>query len=160
MINGIHHTAISTPDLERLKRFYCDVLGFQVARQFAWENDPRVDTVIGLKNSAAKMAKLRCGNAYIELFEYRSPTPKPADPNRPPSDHGFTHIALDVTDIDAEYARLKAAGMRFAAELPPFKPGQQSRALYGRDPDGNIIELLEILDPARGTMLSQAAIER
>jgi catechol 2,3-dioxygenase-like lactoylglutathione lyase family enzyme len=33
MIRGLHHTAISTPDIDRLVRFYRDVIGFRVA----WE---------------------------------------------------------------------------------------------------------------------------
>jgi hypothetical protein len=28
-------------------------------------------------------------------------------------DHGFTHACVDAIDIDAEYERLKAAGMTF-----------------------------------------------
>jgi hypothetical protein len=48
-----------------------------------------------------------------------------------------------VVDVDAEYERLKAAGMTF--HCPP--QGMSGiRATYGRDPDGNVIELLEIAD--------------
>jgi len=48
-----------------------------------------------------------------------------------------------VTDLDAEYARLKAAGMTF--HCPPQSIGMDVRTTYGRDPDGNVIELQEVL---------------
>jgi catechol 2,3-dioxygenase-like lactoylglutathione lyase family enzyme len=91
---------------------------------------------------------LLAGNLYIEVFEYSSPPGRPSDPERPVSDHGYTHFCIDVTDIDAEYARLTAAGMRFHTPPPAASDmGGRIRATYGRDPDGNVIELQEILDP-------------
>ena len=37
MLVGIHHTAISTPDLARSKAFYRDLFGFEEAFEFAWD---------------------------------------------------------------------------------------------------------------------------
>ena len=92
---------------------------------------------------------LRGGNLYLEVFQYVSPEGRPGDPDRPVSDHGYTHFCLDVVDIDAEHERLSAAGMRFPNPPPPAGAvgGGAIRAIYGRDPDGNVIELQEILDP-------------
>ena len=47
-----------------------------------------------------------------------------------------------MRDIQAEYERLSAAGMRF--HCPPLDMGAV-KATYGRDPDGNVVELQEIL---------------
>ena len=114
MIRGIHHTAISTPDIDRAIAFYRDLLGFEVLVDGAWPPGVEsVDTLIGLKNSAARMAMLKKGNAMLELFEFESPAPAPGSPHRPVNDHGLTHICLDVTDLGSEYARLKDAGMFF-----------------------------------------------
>ena len=60
-------------------------------------------------------------------------------------DHGITHICLDVTDIDEEYERLKAAGMLF--HCPPQDVGDGVRCTYGCDPDGNIVEIVEVSNP-------------
>ena len=90
---------------------------------------------------------LRAGNACVELFQYETPRPKPGDPNRPVSDHGITHLCLQVQDIDAEYQRLKTAGMVF--HCPP-QDRSGLRVTYGRDPDGNVIELLEVTDRQSG----------
>lgn len=153
MIRGIHHASISTGDLDRALGFYRDLLGFQEVAREAWAvGDAVADRITGLKESAATMVMLRAGNACLELFEYSSPTPKPGDPDRPVCDHGITHICLDVLDVDQEYARLKAAGMRF--HCPPHDLGDVVRTTYGRDPDGNIVELQEL--KVRGTGLNLA----
>lgn len=144
MIRGIHHAAISTGNLERMLAFYRDLLGFRVLFDFAWPAGTSVaDRITGLEQSAARAVMLHAGNAVIELFEYTSPVPRPGDPRRPVCDHGITHICLDVTDLDAEYARLSAAGMTF--HCPPQDLGMDLRTTYGRDPDGNVIELQEVL---------------
>ena len=145
MIKGVHHTAISTGNLERLSRFYSEVLGFEVVMEGSWESGSDAhDKIIGIKNTGAKVVMLSMGNAIIELFEYHSPTPKPLDPGQRVCDHGYTHICLEVEDIEAEYDRLKAAGMTFHGPLPKSASGM--RAIYGKDPEGNVIELLELTD--------------
>ena len=144
MIRGIHHTAISTPDFDRALAFYKDLLGLEVAFEFAWPpGTAEADNITGLKDSSARAIMLKAGNAFVELFQYVAPEPKPGDPLRPVCDHGITHICLDVTDVDGEYERLKAAGMTF--HCPPQDIGAGIRTTYGRDPDGNVLELQEIL---------------
>jgi catechol 2,3-dioxygenase-like lactoylglutathione lyase family enzyme len=143
MIKGIHHTAISTGDFERALAFYRDLLGFEMVSELNWPAGVELaDTITGLEGSAARSAMLRASNTSIELFEFASPTPRPSDPKRPVCDHGITHIALEVDDIDVEYERLKAAGMSF--HCPPQELGV-SRVTYGRDPDGNVLELWQSL---------------
>jgi hypothetical protein len=52
-------------------------------------------------------------------------------------------LCLDVVDIESEHARLTRAGARF--ECSPGDFGE-IRAVYGKDPDGNVIEIQEILN--------------
>ncbi|MCP4751913.1 MAG: VOC family protein [Proteobacteria bacterium] len=140
MMKAIHHTAISTPDLDRLKTFYCDLLGFEVESEFGWPvGIKESDSILGLKDTAAKVAMLKLGDFRLELFQFSSPEPKPSDPNRPVVDHGLTHLAFAVEDIQAEYDRLVEAGMTF--HCPPTNIG--AVVTYGRDPDGNVVELMQ-----------------
>jgi len=145
MIQCIHHTAISTPDLDRSVRFYCDLFGFELLQSFGWpKGTAATDAVMDLRDTAARVAMLRRGDSMLEIFEFSSPAPRSADPNRPVCDHGITHVCFLVNDVHAEYERLQAEGMRF--HCPP----QGSEVLaytYGRDPDGNVIELLQVSDP-------------
>ena len=145
MLKGFHHAAISTPDLERSVRFYRELFGCTVVKEFGWPAGiAEADALTGLRNSAARAVMLKLGDSYLEIFEFSSPLPKPADPDRPACDHGITHICLEVRDSQAEYARLKAAGMRFHA---PPQAQEGGFVTYGRDPDGNIVELLEFEIP-------------
>ncbi len=142
MIRGIHHVAIHTADLDRLEAFYREAFGFRpVAEQFSWAGQPQFDDVIGVPGSAARTVMLRAGNCHVEIFEYASPPAKEGAPLRP-HDHGYTHFCVDVTDIETEFDRLKAAGMRFANER--FGDFGEIKAIYGYDPDGNIIEIQEV----------------
>jgi len=155
MIRGVHHVAISTPNLERIVAFYRDVIGAEVVYEGGWQRGSDViDGIVGLKNSEAKQAMLKLGNAYLEFFEYVSPAGDPKNPKYGVNDHGYTHFALDVQDIDAEYERLSLGGMTFNCPPPNF-PGGAIRATYGRDPDGNVIEIQEIRDPAHGFALER-----
>ncbi len=149
MIKGIHHVAISTADMERALAFYQDLLGFEKIMDFDWgpsvpdwPND-QMDMINQSKDCAGRLVMLKAGNAYLEIFQYQSPTPNPQDPDRPVSDHGITHICLNVTDVESEYQRLKAAGMKFHAPLLVFDDGAICTT-YGRDPDGNVIEIQEV----------------
>lgn len=148
MIRGVHHMAVATGDLDRLVGFYTEHLGFEIVMETSWRNRPVIDKIIGVENSAARQVMLRAGNTHLEVFQYESPPGLPGDPDRPPADHGYTHFCLDVTDIDSEYERLLAAGMRFHGPPPTSEElgTNRLRAIYGRDPDGNLIELQEVLD--------------
>jgi glyoxylase I family protein len=125
-----------------------------------WRDREIVDRMIGLTGSAARQVMLKAGNAFLELFQYESPVPRTADPARDPSWHGYTHFCIDVVDIDAEYERLSANGMTFHAPPPTVEElgHARLRAIYARDPDGNIVELQEILDPAVPFALDQAEL--
>ena len=144
MILGFHHTAIATTDLAMMIDFYRSMLGFELVTEQSWDaGSERHDALTGLPGSAAHYAVLRLSNAYLELFQYVSPAPRPNAPDRPVSDAGLTHIAVVVDDIDAEFARMCEAGVRF--HCPPGPRGP-FRATYGRDPEGNVFELIEISD--------------
>ena len=141
MLVGFHHAAISTPDLRRFIEFYRDALGCEVAWTFEWDApSAEADAVTGLQGSAANAAMLKLGDSYLEVFEFSAPPCQPRSGDRPVNEYGITHICLQVEDIHSEYERLQAAGMRF--HCPP-RAQDTGFVTYGRDPDGNVVELLE-----------------
>ena len=143
MIRGLHHVAIATNDAERMLAFYRDVLGLEIVIDYTWQDDTDVaDRITALSGSSARHIMLRKGNAYFEIFQYFSPQPAQGDPARRVCDPGITHLCLDVLDLDSEYERLSEAGMTF--HCPPQDVGPGVRTTYGRDPDGNVIELQEV----------------
>lgn len=141
MIHGIDHTALSVPDMERALDFYCKQLGFEVEMNAGWPKGAKpLDELVGLEDSAAKVAMIALGDTRIELFEYQNPVGAAQDPDRPVSDHGIVHICLRVSGIEEEVKRLSAAGARFHSDPVPL--GKET-CIYGRDPFGNVLELIE-----------------
>jgi catechol 2,3-dioxygenase-like lactoylglutathione lyase family enzyme len=149
MIVGVHHVGLVARNLERLAAFYRDAIGFVEVAAMEWSRgSPEVDQIVGVEDSAARLVMMRLGGVMLELFEYSSPTIEGSAADRQPYHRGYAHLCLDVTDIDAEYERLRAMGM--TAHAPPPAPvlGMPMRAIYMRDPEGNIVELQEIHDRA------------
>lgn len=137
---GVHHTAMATTDIDAMKRFYCDMFDLRELTSGEWADVPEYDAMVGLPRSSARFVLLGGANVALELFQYATPAPGPAEPDRPVNRPGITHLAFAVEDIDAHYERLSEAGVRFHA---PPSGDSPIRAAYGRDPEGNVFELLE-----------------
>ncbi len=144
MFVGIHHTAISTPDLERSRAFYRDLFGFEVTMDWSWpKGTETMDATHRLEGTSGRVVMLERGAARLEIFQYETPAPKPAAADATNVDHGIAHFCFELKDIGAEYERLVEAGMAF--HNPPVDYGTCA-CTYGRDPDGNIIEIIEYYD--------------
>ncbi len=151
-IQGVHHIGVSVPDLALARKFYIDLLGgVEEVAPFSWRDNPFIDAVVGLPDSAADLFICRLGNTHIEAFEYHSPRSAPQDPDRGVHNFGYTHFALQVDDIMACYQRMIAAGIRFHAApdysaITVHPDGSKTGycATYCRDFFGNVFELMEI----------------
>jgi glyoxylase I family protein len=122
MIQGIEHAAIAAKDVERLADFYVQTLGFEI--------NYRGKSAIFVKASDGSM---------IEII--------PADGDSSeamPKTPGLRHLALTVTGFEAECERLAAAGVTFL-EPPLIKSG--NKVVFFRDPEGNILHLIERPEP-------------
>src|SRR5579862_3933789 len=156
MIRGLHHVACNTPNFDRMLEFYT-ALGFEAAGKGGGvKNNASVEEIVGLENVAFRAVMLRAGNTYIELFEYSSPAAREGEPLRP-CDHGYTHICLDAIDIDEEWERLAKLGVAF--RRGPVDLGWL-KTIYGKDPDGNVIELQEIMSPENEIALEKLKLFR
>lgn len=139
---GLHHCGISAVNFDRTKKFYTETLGMEVVFEMDF-SDGRFNEVWKTKDTAGINMMLRLDNAFFEFFEFTSPDPKPRDPEWQVSDHGHTHFCLQVDDLQALYDKLRAKGVTF--NCPPLDCGNVL-ATYAHDPDGNLIELLQIIE--------------
>jgi catechol 2,3-dioxygenase-like lactoylglutathione lyase family enzyme len=143
MITAIRHVGLVVADLEKSLKFWCDALGFVVARQME-ESGPHIDTMMGLKDVRVTTAKLADpdGN-LLELLCFHSHPDKPRWGGKPYST-GFTHIALTVKDLEETLRRLKQFSASAPAE-PQLSPDGQVRVIYVTGPEGVLLELVEFI---------------
>ena len=120
MVTGIEHTAIATPDPMRLARWYVDHLGFVIN----WQ-PPNTTTVFVKAPDGAMLEFIESPASLAGVAAMREP--------------GLRHLAIAVSDFDAMYRRLEAAGVKFLTA--PEKTNGNSLAFF-TDCDGNILHLL------------------
>lgn len=143
MTRSMNHVGISVANIDRSIEFYSELLGIEVSVATKPFGGIEQETILALRGASGKVATVRAPGIQIELFEFSHPSPRISDPNRPVCDHGITHFCIEVTNIETEYQRLKAAGVAF--HCPPINFRNIALATYGRDPDGNVFELVELL---------------
>ena len=142
-IASIRHTGIVVADMQRSLRFYRELLGMEVWADFRDESE-YVQAVTDVPGARIWMIKLKAADgASIELLQYLSHPQDVPEPARA-CDVGCNHVALQVDDIDELFRKLKAEGIRFHAP-PTVSPDGCAKVTYCRDPEGVIIELVEIL---------------
>lgn len=141
MLN-LHHVGLTTSNADRSVKFYCDHFGGKIMKEFQWEpGNVEFNTRLGIPESAGWITLIEFGGARLEIFEFSVPETNGPDSRSEVSDRGFTHICFETDDCYAEYDRLKAAGVEFHA--PPLLMPAGGIFAYARDPDGNIIEILQ-----------------
>lgn len=114
-VTGINHVVLHVTDLERSKRFYMDVLGFE-------------DRNISGGPPRMKASFLLCGVQGLDLFEVSDDA------------HGgqeMNHMALNVAaeDVDQLVTLLSRAGIDASERTP-------RNSVFISDPDGHRLEML------------------
>lgn len=124
-LENIHHIAIIGSDYEKSKRFYVDILGFEVIRENYREKrqDYKID--------------LRQGNIELELFII------PGCPARLsyPEANGLRHLAFRVDSVEETVKELKELGV----ETEPIRVDEFTgkRMTFFFDPDKLPLEIHE-----------------
>jgi len=126
MFRRIDHVELVTAEPERAVKFYTEVLGFRVRA---------TDRVPLSPLGPLDLVYLELGGTTVELMCYPQSTLAPALLG---DRLGYRMMALEVDDMDAALAQLKAAGIE--PSWGPRKRPNYARAEI-RDPDGNGIEL-------------------
>ena len=121
---GLRHLALNVRNFEPMKRFYTDLLGFQVE----WE--PDADNVY-----------LSSGIDNLALHRSALTTNPPNSGERSPQ--ALDHLGLIVRsadDVDRWAAFLESRGVTLDAVPRTHRDG--ARSCYFRDPDGNVVQII------------------
>jgi len=133
MFKRIDHIELLTANPGRAIAFYTLLLGFKVRARDRVPNTPL---------GPLELAYLDLGGTTIELMTYPEAQPAAREPGER---LGYRMMALEVEDMDAALAALRAKGVE--PSWGPVKRPSYARAEI-RDPDGNGIELRQWVTPA------------
>jgi catechol 2,3-dioxygenase-like lactoylglutathione lyase family enzyme len=136
MADGVafNHLGHCVSDLARSRRFYEELLGFEVERELHPPDDPS-STLLRLPKPLGMTALyLRRDGLVLELLHFKGGT-KPAR-ERVMNEPGLTHVSVSVDDVDAVSARVAEYGGEVVADT------NIGVAIFIRDPDGQLLELL------------------
>ena len=126
MFKRIDHIELVTGSPERAIAFYTGALGFRIRSR---------DRVPASPLGPLDLVYLELGGTTVELMCY----PEAQPPRREEGERlGWRMMAIEVEDMDAALAHLKAQGIE--PTWGPKKRPSYARAEI-RDPDGNSIEL-------------------
>jgi glyoxylase I family protein len=141
----LDHVALMVTDLERSYRFYHDLLGLEVVAKVA-HGGWAVETMAQLPGGSIVEYRMRAPETpgvTIDLIEWVSPK---SPVNRLAVHHvPSAHVCFGVDDLQETYDRLVTQGVDFVT--PPVTwPAEQGgwKVLFVHDPDGNLLELMEL----------------
>jgi glyoxylase I family protein len=117
MFKGLEHTAIASPNPQRLAQWYVDHLDFVINHTYDG------NYFVKAKNG---------GMLEIIPSEGERAAQKMKDP-------GIRHLAILVEDFDAAHVHLRQQGVKFISE--PVN-NQGNRLVFFEDADGNYVHLI------------------
>lgn len=118
MFNGLEHTAIASPNPQKLAEWYVDHLEFVINYTYA-------------------------GNYFVRAKNGTMLEIIPSEGERGSNkmkDPGIRHLAIIPDNFDAAHDTLKTKGVQFLGE--PFET-QGNRLVFFADGDGNILHLIQ-----------------
>ncbi|MDR2470237.1 MAG: VOC family protein [Tannerella sp.] len=118
---GIDHPAIAAGEVEKLSKWYCDVLGYEIYA--------RTDTPVCIIKAP--------DGTLIEIMSEDGT----ARPTRTTHTPGWSHLALRVSDFDAAVATLNAKGVTWIGDEITAVGGGRIRSFT--DPEGNLLQIVQ-----------------
>ncbi|MGH7021971.1 MAG: VOC family protein [Caulobacteraceae bacterium] len=159
-LENFYHTVINVRDLDTSIAFYRR-LGFEILndrRNVDWPDF--VAGIFGMRRAKGRGVLMVLpsdpNGPMLDLIEWLEPKATFPDPNRA-ADEVPRILAFRTRNVHAAHADLQASGVRFCGEV--FVP-KEDLGLVGsvccRDPDGNLVELIELRPGVRHTRANEA----
>lgn len=140
---GLNHMGIVVENLEDMKAFFVDILGFQLKREYRC-TDEATSKEHGLSSVDVEVAELEysADSPIMKLLKYHAP--KSLNSVRPEQfmihDTGL-HYSLEVRGIEEIYEKLVESG-RYCIHAPVWHASGNA-FLFCRDPEGNFCEMIQ-----------------
>jgi catechol 2,3-dioxygenase-like lactoylglutathione lyase family enzyme len=140
-VKSLSHAGITVSNLESAIKWYWDVFRMPVVdvREFSSDYVEQMKDLYNLENCSLRLAMLLCpkGGA-VEIFEFSKMEAVSHRWNAP----GVTHFTIDVSNVKGWHKKLSTRD-DVKILCPPQKTGANDWFFF-RDPDGNLIELIDL----------------
>jgi glyoxylase I family protein len=159
-LENLYHTVVNCRDLDESVDFY-RLLGFDVLndrREVVWPDF--VASIFGMRRAKGRGVLMVLpgdpNGPMIDLIEWVEPKAAFPDPASAP-DVVPRIIAFRTRGVHAAYEALKAKGVRFARDVyVPQEPLGLVGSVCCYDPNGNLIELIELEPGVRHSRANEA----
>ena len=141
MADLLRHIGVAVSDLTVSRHFYENLLGFRQVLYIEREGE-YITSLTGESCKPVKILVLQKSELKIELLEFNDRQEKQKTPSGL-ADLGRPHFAINVDDLHAVHKKLKTSGVQFVSE--PLDSPDQVIVCFCKDPDGTLIELVEVL---------------
>jgi len=136
------HYSHCVADIERSRRFYTDVLGFDVVAEFGFD-DPATATVMGVPGCRFKGIFMQRDGMRIEIIGFTEPPPDRTVRRHQSNEIGHSHLSFYVTSLDDTLAYLREKGVPVEDQTRALLPSGIECCVV-RDPDGFPIEIVQV----------------
>jgi catechol 2,3-dioxygenase-like lactoylglutathione lyase family enzyme len=140
MVKAFDHVTIVVRDVDAAKRFFA-LLGFKEIKSVVISGNV-MDDYMGIKGLKADHVTLAIENPHteVQLLHYHHPQAITDANISKLNKVGFNHVCFRVDDLDAEIARLTAAGVTLRNTMMDFN---SRKLVFLNGPEDVTVELAE-----------------
>jgi len=136
------HYSHCVADIERSRKFYTEVLGFEVVGEFDFD-DPATAKVMGVPGCKFKGIFMKLDGMRIEIIGFREPPAETTVRRRKSNEIGHSHLSFYVLDLDAALTHFRKHRVEVNDETRTVLASGIECCVV-RDPDGFPIEVVQV----------------
>ncbi len=157
VISGLMHLGIRVKDYKKSVDFYCNGMGFEKMFEYTKKDFYELDPSQKPEKSRGDENDIWLAYLRIKPWQYLELFPVPNEQVLQHKDQSFIHISLQVDNIEETVDKLRKRGIKIYKYGSDISKNKQiperfepligkccSKIAWTCDPDGNMIELMEL----------------
>lgn len=141
-MNDVRHVGIVVENLPVMEQFF-ESMGFRTVHKKT-ETGRFIDALLGGEAVEVVTCKM-CGSkgTVIELLDYLCPKTERSQ-KKEVNSQGINHMAITVESVDSVYELVCGLGCEIISK-PALNDNSTARVFYCRDPEDNLMEIVEVV---------------